>query len=307
MRRLVLLAIVPLLCCFVLSAKTNRNQKDTDTDNPELYIECVFSQQNVYERQPVTVSVTLFSSTPNVESAHAISEPGLSKNSFATLQQVQYAGNAYRKTADGKEYYCFPLKTFVFTIDEKGNYELSGGMYKIGVSFPVIINDPFWGRVRSSEVREFDVPVKKCSFKVKSLPKPAGGEAFSGSVGKFTLKSILPKGDIFVNEEATVYIVLRGTGMIAESVLPEYRNAFGNELRLKSVSESRDEGYDDGRLVSELRLECTFIPQQSGELTIGETYFDFFDPDAGKYVRVTSDPVTVKVKSTVSKRESLSI
>lgn len=292
------------------SVSADQNNKRSDekrSDEPELFIECVLNEKKVYERQPVTATVTLFSSTRDVESARMVSEPSFAGNSNAAIRPVLLKENAYRKQIDGKEFICFPLKTLVLTFDEKGTYELAGGRYRIGVEFPVVVNDPFWGRVRSSELKEFDVPVKKCKIKVNSLPNPGKNETFSGSVGRFSLETVLPAGDIFVNEEAVVYILLRGTGSIADSVLPEYRKAFGENIKLKSVSESKDESFENGNLVSELRLECTFIPQQSGELTIGETFFDYFDPDSGKYVRISSKPVGVRVKSSVSKRESLSI
>lgn len=307
MKKTFIATLFVVICGFVHGLPNYAADNKSKANAPDLFIDCVFSENTIYERQPVSVVITLFSSTPDVETASAITEPKLSKGEFSTLQQVQPAGNAYRKLIDGKEFFCFPLKTFVFTIDEKGSYELSDGEYKIGIAIPVVINDPFWGRVSSSEIKDYDVPVKKSSFKVKSLPKQSQNASFSGSVGEFKLETVLPRGDCFVNEEATVYIVLRGTGMIAESVLPEYRNAFGEDLKLKSVSESRTEGYDNGKMVSELRLECTFIPLKSGEISIGESYFDYFDPSAGKYVKTSSKPIKVLIKSSVSKRESLSI
>lgn len=301
MRNFLLLFICFLISPFAL-ASSKVEQKD-----PVLFIEYMLDNKNVYERQPATCVVTLFSSTPDIGSVNIINNAKLKKGNFSSLQQVQHPGNPYEKDINGKHFYCFPIEAFVFAMADKGAYEFSGAEYKVGVSYPTIVNDPFWGPMRTFKTKEFIVNSKKLCFKVRSLPIPPDSMSFSGSVGEFSLETVVPPGDIFVNEEATAIIILRGSGKIAESTLPEYRKAFQSGLKLKSVSESRSELLENGRLVNELRLECTFIPSDTNNVEIGEVYFDYFDPSKGKYLKAVSKPVKIKVKSSVSKRESLAI
>lgn len=292
-----------LVSSFVMSA----SEVGRNTADPEFSIECRMDPQTFYERQPVPMVVTLISSTPNIALAEVRSAPSLTKGEFASVQKVSPAGSAYKEVSGGKTYYCFPLEAYMVTMSDKGKYEIGGGEYEIGVSFPAVVNDPFWGKRRTSVVKRFSVPVDKRMFNVKSLPTPPASVDFSGSVGKFTIETVVPRGDIFVNEEAVAVVVLRGTGMIADSTLPEYRNAFRNGVRLKSISESRDAAYDNGQMISELSLECTFIPDVRDGVEIGEVTFCYFDPEAGEYRTARSAPVRIDVKSTTSKRESISI
>ena len=274
---------------------------------PELFIECVLGDDVIYERQPVSAVITLFSTSPDVASADPVSEVALNKGEFASLQPVSPAGRSYRKTIKGVEYYCYPLRAFMFSMAEEGSYSLDHGMFDVAVSIPQVVNDPFWGKVRTSKLESYKVPVRKSSFKVKSLPNPPESIDFSGSVGKFSIETVIPKGNIYVNEEATAVIVLRGTGLIAEQTMPEYRGAFSQGVKLKSVSESRTAAYDNGVMISELHLECTFIPTSSADAQIGVVSFDYFDPETKKYVKAESTPVKIDVKSSVAKRQSLSI
>lgn len=297
---------------FVPTCMYSKNQSDESLSGapytlPELHIECVINSKTIYERQPVSCTITLFSTNPDVEYANPVGESTLKSGNFDIVKSVEPAGAPYQKKIGGRKYYCFPLKTFVFTIDKKGKYELSGGKYVVGVARPVVINDPFWGPVKTSKIQDYEVPVITKEFKVKSLPTQTENLNFSGTVGNFTLETIVPEGDIIVDEEATAFIILKGTGMIGDNVLPEYRNAFTDGLKLKSISESRSEAYDNGNMISELKLECTFIPNSRDNIKIGECTFDFFDPLAGKYTRIKSEPVEVVVKSSVSKRDKLSI
>lgn len=280
---------------------------DNESKSPEMYVECRDVPSSIYEREPVSLVMTLVSSTPDIAFADVVKAPELKKGEFSSVQKVSQPGRPYEEVIDGRKFYCFPLEAYVVTLADKGKYELAGGEYSIGVSYPVVVNDPFWGRRRSTEVRRFSVPVNKVSLKVRDLPAAPGGIDFSGSVGQFTIETVVPKGDIFINEEATAIVVLKGTGMIAESTLPEYRDAFKTGMKLKSISESRDAGYDNGKLVSELHLECTFIPQERDGVEIGEVTFDYFDPVAGEYRTARSKPVAVKAKSSTSKRDSIAI
>ena len=303
----ILLAVIMALA-FSSNARRGNAYNRNDNDALELKVECVMPEHEFFEGQPVPITITLFSTTADVAFANPRSLPALSGGEFTTRQTISPAGHAYEKTIDGKVWYCFPLASYMVTFDEKGRYEYGGGSYIVGVNFPDVVNDPFWGRIRTNRVEEFNVNVNKTRFRVKSVPAPPTGIDYSGSVGTFTLETVVPEGDIYLGEEATAYIILKGTGMIAESTLPEYRDCFTKGVKLKSLSESRDEGHDTmGRMLSEIRLECTFIPTDRESAEIGEARFDFFNPNTGKYETIKSKPVKIKVKSTASKRETMAI
>lgn len=292
-----------LIACFAVCVSKAAAEREV----PELSIECRMDNSDFYERQPVSIVVTLRSSTPDIAFADVVSAVSLKKGEFATVQKVSPAGSGYKEVVDGKVYYCIPLETYMVTMADKGSYVIEGGEYSVGVACPVVIDDPFWGRTRTAEVKRFKVPVRKKSFKVRDLPVPPDSVDFSGSVGKFTIETILPKGDIFVNEEAVAVVVIKGAGLIADATLPEYREAFQNGLRLKSVSESRNVAHDKGKMISELSLECTFIPERREGIEIGEVSFSYFDPEEAAYRIVRSNPVKVEVKSSTAKRESISV
>ena len=296
-----------LILVAFLSVGLNSAHGDVREKVPELTVECRMQNTDFYARQPVPMVVTLKSSTPDIVSADVVSPLTLKKGEFASIQTVSPAGEPYEEIKNGRKYYCFPLEAYVVTMADKGSYEMTGGTYSIGVAYPVVVNDPFWGPRRTREIKRFEVTAENKKFRVRRLPDAPGGTEFSGSVGDFTIETVIPRGDIFVNEEATAIIVLKGKGMIAEATMPEYRDAFKNGMKLKSVSESRNAGYDRGDLISELQLECTFIPTERNGVKVGEITFDYFNPITGKYETARSKPVEINVKSTTSKRESMDI
>lgn len=276
-------------------------------NEPVLFISYETDSNTEYTGQIFPVKLVLYSSTPDVTFADKLSNLTLKKGEFSVFRRLDNRTRAYTKNLDGKKYYCFTLETYLISFSKPGNYEFNDRSFEIGVSFPVVLKDPFWGTYRSSETKTYNVKVKNFSVKIKNLPSPPDGTNFSGAIGLFNVETIVPKGNIIVNEEATAYIVVKGYGKFEESAMPEYKSAFSNGLRLKSVSEERNEYLENGRLVSEIRLECSFLPEKEGELEIGKVSFDYFDTKTGKYTRADSKPVTINVKSSVSKRDKMSI
>lgn len=303
MRKIIILTFI-LLASVPVAIRADENHDAGHS----LKVECRMDRETLYEREPVRLTITLISDTPDIEYANIVEAPELKKGRFDTFQTISPAGRAYKEKKNGKTYYCFPLNSYMVTVAEEGKYEIDGGKYNIGINVPAVRHDPFWGSYRYNEVKEITLPVEKKTFRAKAVPNPPSGIEYSGSVGEFSIETVIPPGDIYAGEEAIAVIILRGNGMIAESVLPSYRGAFDKGVRLKSVSESLDEGHDfKGGMLSELRLECTFIVTDIETAEIGEARFDFFNPRTGKYETITTDPVKIKVKSAATTRDRMSI
>lgn len=270
-------------------------------------MEWKIDSSKVYEHQPVTATVTLLSESPDISFVNRISNPEVENAGFEMIRNVRVPSNPARRQIDGKSYYEFPVDAFVFSLSEKGNWLIKAPAYRVGVAERVIVEDPFWGRIPSTRTKSVDLSPKDIKLKTISVPDARKGEGFSGSVGEFKVETVIPKGDIFVGEEATAIVVVSGPGFIAESVMPEYRSAFDHSMRLKSVSESRSEKLVDGKYFSELTLEITFIPESRLNLEIGPVSFDFFNPVSGHHETVRSQPLPVKVGSSTSRRDKIEI
>lgn len=270
-------------------------------------IECRMDSSVYYEREDFPIVVTLVTSEPEIAYANVVEPLRLKRGEFSSIKQISPPGNPYREVKGNREFFCYPLEAYMVAVSDNGKYELEGGEFVVGIPRKVIVNDPIWGPVATVDVKETRVAAEKKKFSIESLPPVPQDCDYSGSIGDFTIETVIPGGDIFVGEEASAFIIVKGNGTLADSTLPEYRNAFRNGLKLKSVSESRHEAFDGGKKISELHLECVFIPQERDGLEIGPVSFDFFDPASGRYRTVFSKPVKIDIKSSTAKREKLNI
>lgn len=302
--RLSILSVLLVLVSVSLNAGSKDGLKFDDND---FSLVCELSESTFYQSQPVTVNVVLCSPTPDIAGVRELSPLHLSNGDFSFFSPVRVDSRPYVKEVKGEKVYCFTVASYVMTLPEKGKFRLEGLRLAVGVSYPAMVHDPFWGYVQTSRTEELQLVADPVAFRVRELPAVPDSTLFSGAVGDFSVDVTIPPGNIIVNEEAVAVITVKGSGWLPDDMLPEYRNAFKSPLQLKSISESRNRYVSNGKLISELQLECTFIPTSRDGAFVGAVTFEYFNPSKGKYFTASSSPVDVNVKSSTIRREAVEI
>lgn len=293
--------IILITAVLMLAACPAFGQESAKYDKRDFKLSWNVDRLKVYQQEPAVLTLYLWTPEMEVTGATESKAPELSRGSFATKQKADIAERASVVEKDGRRWYVYPVDSYAVTMADAGKHLLRNGRYLVDVSVPTIYDDPFWGRVQTVRGERIEVPVDPLTIEVQPLPDIKGGDMFSGSVGAFSVDVSVPPGDIYLNEDAIAIITVRGPGYMGENVLPEYNEAFTEGTRLKSFSENRNQYIDKGRLVSEVKLECTFIPTSRENAVIGPVRFMFFNPETGKYQKVESEKVKVKVKSIAGK------
>lgn len=296
-----ILLFMSLMCASGIARARSRDRV------PEMKLQWDVKNLELYQHEPAIITLNLWTPEIEVVGAKETKSSSLNKGSFGYISKLDFDNRPRIVEQDGKRWYVYPIDAYVFNLDNAGKFRLSGGRYNIGCSFPVIKSDPFWGKVQSVETQVYELPVRPLDIKVKKLPDTSFESEFSGAVGDFEVYVNIPPGDIFVNEEAIGIITVRGPGWLSEKVLPEYRDAFGKNVKLKSFSENRQSYIQDGQLVSELQMECTFIPESIDDSRIGEVRIEYFNPATLKYEIAKSEPVKIKVVSIAKKAPAVEL
>lgn len=279
---------------FSASAKAPSTGQYEDT---QLFLVVSITEGNLYVGQDICYSVKLYSTNPSIEFARPIS-----RADFSGLKQVQFPkartgrnSDIQKETYKGKEYYTVVLEDVMLRGSDAGSYTLKGSEYVVGVNEYSLYTDPFWGTVRRMQPAEYPVKVGDLKVKLKSLPAKTP-EGFSGAIGEFSVKSVLPEGPIAPKAEATVIFKIRGTGDLRDTRLPDVSGAFPEGVELKSISRDLQTWQQDNKVMSELTLECTFVPEEEGDLVIAPISYISFSPKAGKFVTGKSEAVYFTAK-----------
>jgi hypothetical protein len=183
-------------------------------------------------------------------------------------QQYQAQANGQIYNVTELRTVLFPTKTGTLTIDP-AHLATSGGFIGQG------------GKLQSEPIM----------VEVKPLPAnaPAG---FNGAVGQFDLTATADKTETKVNEPITWQVILSGAGNLPtapDPVWPELDSWRSYD------SQAAKTDTQDGRLVGRRTYERLLLPQQAGEFTIPALEYSFFDPQAGEYRTLTTEPIQVLV------------
>lgn len=283
-----ILTAVVMLAAW-LSADAQRTGQMEDT---QLFIVESVTEGNLYVGQPICYSVKLYSTNPSIGFARAVDSPDFSGLVPVRLPKARTGRNSgiQKETYKGKEYYTVVLDDVMLLASQGGSYAVRGAEYVIGINEYVLVSDPFWGTVRRVQPAEYPVKARDLKLKVKNLPAKAPQD-FSGAVGEFSIKSILPEGPIAPGQEATVLFRIIGAGDLREIAVPDVTSAFPDNVELKSVSRNLQTWQQDDAVMSELTLECTFVPESEGDVVISPVSFVFFSTAKGKYVTSESEAV----------------
>lgn len=263
----------------------------------EIFIVPECDKSSYYSNETGKLVLWLYTQNPNIGGIGEISPVNIDNGKFSFISKVSDSQPFTQKKYKGKDYYVAPLVTYAFTISESGKYKITGGEYQIRLRTPVIVRDPFWGDVQTYQSSSRQVRSEDLTVKVKSLPENNSGGAFSGAVGNYSIDVEVPRGQIVINEPATVIIAIEGNGLIGDDTMPDYHGAFSDKVKMKSMNESNDYYYDGNNVRSRKVLECEVIPQVLDNCEIGAIEFGFFNPISGKYETIKSNPVKLNVKS----------
>jgi hypothetical protein len=127
---------------------------------------------------------------------------------------------------------------------------------------------------------------------VKPLP-PTAPEGFHGAVGQFTLSGTVDATQSKVNEPLTWQVTLSGRGNLnatPDPIWPEMSGWRDFETEATVHAEVR-EGVSVGSRVYERLL----VPSVEGETAIPALVYTYFDPAAGAYQTISTDPIPVTI------------
>jgi hypothetical protein len=125
-------------------------------------------------------------------------------------------------------------------------------------------------------------------------PLPAGAPtSFQGAVGQFELESEVDKSEATVGDAVTQRVVISGVGNVEQITDPMW--AEDPAWRAFDSKSTTDTQFRDGLLTGERRIERMLVPTQPGELTLPGAEFSYFDPAAGEYRTINTEPVTLAV------------
>lgn len=274
------------------------------TKDVKPYLEVAVDRADVVEGERLIYEVALYSPDPSVAGVELVEMPG-----FNMLPHTQSSPDTQLTEVEinGVKYYKAVIDRYFVGVNRKGKYNIKGGAYRLGLNKAVRVDDPFWGSSLQNRVVVMDLKSPDLTVKVSPLPEKGRPEAFSGAVGEFEASIYLPEGEIRAGEDCYVVIDIAGSGDLTDAVLPDIRKAFPDGIQFKSMTDNRSHYVKDGKLGSEIEMECVFHPHKEGSYVIKGIEFVYYNPVTGKYSTCIAPDLTIEVSGALPAADKPSI
>ncbi|MDO5016744.1 MAG: BatD family protein [Porphyromonas sp.] len=269
-----------------------QNHTGTGISDSDLYIVAIPDKTKVYEQEAVQITYKLYSRLEN---------PQFTNFSFPDyegfVQYVQDDGSHAQFQAEevnGKLYYTAPFYSVIVYPQHSGKLEIQPAEFEMVVNMPVSnpqrsLFDAFFDNFQ--QVKK-SIKTKPITIEVKPLPTPQP-ESFNGAVGQYTLNSEVSSKVLKTNESITIKLTLEGKGNIKLAQLPDV--VFPEGFETYDPKESDDTGISGGNTRGSKSKEYYAVPKHTGDFTIPEIPFSYFDPKQGSYQTVTLPEIKVHV------------
>lgn len=138
----------------------------------------------------------------------------------------------------------------------------------------------------------YKIQVRGPGLEIIPLPENGRSSAFSGAVGKFTVKAELEPLEALPGDVITLRTHITGSGSLENAVPPELKASTDiKTYRPKTVSSNP------------LIIEQQFIPLNTNGLTVPSLDFSYFDPLSESYQTCGTGPLYLKERSAESPGE----
>lgn len=280
----------------------NSNDEDSGSNQNKVFAELLIPKDTAYVGEIIPAEIRYyfdrdvqFQVNPPGQVPQITGE-GFSKQRYPQprLEQTEIKGRPYR---------VLIYKTAVVAA-KSGDLTVGPAELDVVVSIPQgrrrrpSLNDPFADDFFSSNPffnppvqREMNLRTEPVTLKIKALPpgKPPG---FSGAVGQFALQTSAKPVAVKSGDPVTLTSVISGRGNFDVVNAPTLANT--KDWRTYPPS-GRLSSNDEMGVTGDKIFDMAIVPE--GKPTqIPPVHFSYFDPQIGKYVTLTSEPISIQIE-----------
>jgi hypothetical protein len=271
------------------TASTKNLSKD---QNEDLFIKLFVTKKKTYLGEQILATYKVYSRVDLIGISDS-KEPNF--NGF-WKEDIKLSDNTQleREMLDGKPYNTAVLKKTLLFPQKSGKIiiEPLEVTFRVRVSEqgnPKNIFDQFFGRYT-----EKNIPIKSNNFELEVEALPQGKpKEFAGAVGQFKMNASIDKSEVKTNDAINFKIEYSGKGNLKLIDLPKIE--FPADFEVYDPKITNKIVVTENGMSGSKTAEYLIIPRHSGDFTIPEIQFSYFDPATNKYEKIQNGPFTIKV------------
>jgi tetratricopeptide (TPR) repeat protein len=201
-----------------------------------------------------------------------------------------------QKRINGEIYMAFQVPFSIIPISE-GTFTLGPVPFEYEELTRGRTRDPvndFFGGFFNSGIERVPRLIHSNTLTIQALPLPPPPPDFSGAVGTFTISSNVEPRNLAAGDAATLTITLRGStrpGNVTDIRLPQLDDFEIFSPEVNTAVDTSGQGIRTRKTSKYL-----VIPREAGSRQIPPVSWVYFDPSAGSYKTIQTEPVTLEVR-----------
>lgn len=289
------------------SGSSNHNGNSTSTKTnvgaKEVFLKATPNKKKVYQGEQLLLTYNIYYTIP-------ISQLAVSKSpsysGFWTKDITDNDGSLQQSSTviDGQQYNVATIKEIVLFPQKSGNLIIDPLDLTCVAQIRQQRNrsqgyDPFedfFSDVMGTSytnVRK-DIKSQPITIEVEPLPTANKPSSFQGAVGQFTFTSKIDKNELKVNDAFTLTLTVSGKGNIELLELP--KPVFPPDFEVYDPKVSTTVKNNALGIYGSKKAEYIIIPRVSGDFTLEDIEFSYFNPSLKKYETLKSDIHTIQVQ-----------
>ena len=292
------------------SYNSTTNTSKANVGAKDVFLKATPNKKKVYQGEQILLTYNIYYTIP-------ISQLSVSKSpsysGFWTKDITENDGSLQQSSTiiDGQQYNLATIKEIVLFPQKSGNLIIDPLDLTCVAQIRQQRNrsqgyDPFedfFGDVMGTSytnVRK-DIKSQPITIEVEPLPTANKPNSFKGAVGQFTFTSKIDKNELKVNEAFTLTLTVSGKGNIELLELP--KPVFPPDFEVYDPKISTTVKNNALGIYGSKKAEY-IIPRVSGDFTLEDIEFSYFNPSLKKYETLKSDIHNIQVLKGASNNSS---
>lgn len=281
----------------------NNTQSNTSIGNKNIYLEAIPNKKKVYLGEQILLTYRILYNIP-ISQLSVSKQPSYSgfwtkdiTDNNGSLQQSSIVVNGQQyNVATIQEIVMFPQKTGNLIIDPLDITCLAQVKQERNRSYGYDPFDDFFNDVMGSSYKSVkkDIKSQPITIEVEPLPTSNKPSSFKGAVGQFTFTSKIDKNELKVNEAFTLTLTVSGKGNIELLELPQ--PVFPPDFEVYDPKINTSVKNNAQGIYGNKSAEYIIIPRVSGDFTLNDIEFSYFNTSSKKYETLKSDIHTIQVQ-----------
>ena len=290
---------------------SNTSNSTNNNNKKEVFLKATPNKKKVYQGEQILLTYNIYYTIP-ISQLSVSKSPSYSgfwtkdiSDNDGSLQQSSTIidGQPYN-VATIKEMVLFPQKAGELTIEP---LELSCLAQIRQQRQRTNTYDPFedfFGDVLGTSYTNVRKEIKSQPITIEVLPLPTANKpnSFNGAVGQFTFTSKIDKNELKVNEAFTLTLTVSGKGNIELLELP--KPILPPDFEVYDPKISTTVKNNALGIYGSKKAEYIIIPRVSGNFTLDDIEFSYFNPSLKKYETLKSDIHAIQVQKGESSTSS---